>query len=268
MKLAIIGNSHVGMLRAASSEPAFSGVSFGWFANAGRGLEGAKVNGTRIIAKRKALRNSLARMGLSEQLDVHDYDAAVFVGTTASAMNAAYVARGHVVAHWLNKEMRAQIVSSGANRDGKDLQLVSEAAFVATLCDHIRAQLTYEFVADLRRATDRPLFIVPQPYWSDSVLLPHAAKYRVFRKVAPMGSFQGMSQALACAHDTVFSEFDGVTVLRQPAVSVSQHLFTKAEFSQGSVRLDLTRAHEEADMMHANAALGILYLGKVLGQFS
>ena len=267
MKLAIVGNSHVGMLKAASDRAAYADVRFGWFANAGRGLQGVSVQGSRLVAGTKRLRANLQKLGLPDELDVDAYDATVLVGTTASALNAAYILRNHVVGRWLAPKTAASLLEREAVGGGVP-QFLSEDGFVAALVDIIRANLTYEFVRELRRATQAPLVVLPQPFLSEMVLSPDAEKYKVFNRVQHLGVFAETARALSMAHVRAFEGFDAVHVLEPPEETIANGLFTQQKYTQGSVRLDQSRAHVAADMLHANAEYGALCLDNVVNQFS
>lgn len=269
MKLAVIGNSHVGMIRAASEQSPFARHEFHWMAKAGQGSEQFDVDGSTVLTRDVQLRARLARLGMPDAVDLAACDAAIFVGNTVSAFDIAAVVRSHVVADWVS-DPHSRCITENLRSGLDGLHLISQAALSAHLQGIIRAGTTYRLLSALQLERPIPIHVVPQPFASEDVLQPEVEKHQVFRRIARLGIFTPMAKALRAAHQTVFGAeglgkgASDVILHHQPADTIVQDLFTRRNFVRGSVRLHCQKAHTSGDVLHANAAYGARVLQQVL----
>lgn len=263
MKLAVIGNSHVGMIRAASRDPAFSEHEFHWMAKAGPGSDLFQVKGSRIFTRNARLRTQLARLGMADTLDLAEFDAVVFVANTLSPFDLASVARSHVVADWLSgTDAHAWI--DPANRAVDRPHFLSGAALMAHLAQVVRSATTHRLISGLSLAREIPIHVVPQPFPSETLLQPGTEKHPIFRKIARWNIFAPMADALRAAHEEAFSVPRIATVHHQPADTIAQGLFTSLPYARGSVRLHTEQTHGSSDVLHANATYGARILQTIV----
>ena len=104
MKLCVIGNSHVGMLRAAARDLGGDAPEITYFAKAGGGIERASLRGSVIAADDPELRAAQARFDMPASVDVVGFDAVVLVAGTASIYSALRLLQGHRVSCWSRDE--------------------------------------------------------------------------------------------------------------------------------------------------------------------
>lgn len=259
MRIAVIGNSHTGMIRAASAENEFSDIDFTWMAQGGRGVDGLEVENGSIVARDPALRRGLSKLNMPHKIDLSQYDGVAFVGNTSSAHDLAYISRKFVVSEWLDANLVNRILS---NRSGtwREMNFLTENALLTTLIAMISERLTYRLINHIHPHSQIPIYVVPQPYPGIDVLDPRTEKYKVFKKIGPLKYFEVLSTCLTIAHKTAFSSFRGVKIIFQNPVTIRDGFFTKSIYSRGSMRVDMARTHEKADVLHANAKFGKLVL--------
>lgn len=262
MRLCVIGNSHVGMLRAAARQLGSDGPEITFFAKAGAGIELATVQGSVIAAKDRELRAAQARFGMPERIDVARFDATLLVAGTASIYNALRILQDVRVSGWPScAETSRSGTSSPSAPSGKTL--ISEPAFVATLADQARASVSFRFAEAFRRACDVPIFLVPQPYPSERVFESTRPREYVFLRARRAGDGTAIAACLTRAIDEAFGEIGDVTVLHQPAETVAHGFTTARAFTRDAVRVDGDTAQHPADLLHVGPAFGKRVLDRV-----
>ncbi|MEZ5721024.1 MAG: hypothetical protein R3D59_04700 [Paracoccaceae bacterium] len=262
MKLCVIGNSHVGMLRAAARNLGPDGPELTFFAKAGAGIEKATIEGTVITARDPELRRAQARFGMPEAVDVARFDATVLVAGTASIYSALAILQDHRVSGWPSGA--APRDPSGAPLDRPaDKPLVSESAFTAALADLTRDGVSYRFARAFRQASDVPIFVVPQPYPSERVFDSTRPGAYGFQRARRHGEGAAIATCLNTAIDRAFAEIGSVEVLHQPADTVAHGFTTARAFSRDAVRVDGDTAQHAEDLLHVGAAYGARVLERV-----
>lgn len=257
MKLCVIGNSHVGMLRAAARmlDPDRPEITF--FAKAGSGIETATIEGSVISARDPDLRRAQARFGMPEAVDTAAYDAVILVAGTASIYSALAILQDHSVSGW---------PSCAADLPGApkpDKALISEAAFTAALTDIARAGVSHRFARAFRRAGEVPIFLVPQPYPSERVFDSDRPREYGFQRARRHGEGPAIAACLASAIDVAFAPIGGVTVLHQPPETVAHGFTTARAYSRDAVRVDGDTAQHAADLLHVGPSFGAQVLARV-----
>ena len=260
MKLCVIGNSHVGMLRAAVRllEPDSPEITF--FAKAGAGLENATLDGSVISARDPDLRRAQARFGMPEAVDTAAYDAVILVAGTASIYSALAILQDHRVSGW---------PSCAAHTDpdqSPQKALISEAAFTAALTDLARAGVSHRYAQALRQASDVPIFLVPQPYPSERVFDSDRPREFGFQRARRHGEGAAIAACLARAIDAAFAPIGGVTVLHQPPETVAHGFTTARAYTRDAVRVDGDTAQHAADLLHVGPAFGAQVLARVYAE--
>jgi len=256
MKLCVIGNSHVGMLRAAARGLGPDGPEITFFAKAGTGLEKATISGSVIAAADPDLRAAQARFGMPETIDVSAFDAAILVAGTASVYSALRILQTFRVSGW----------PSARDGTGSELAvpaLMSERAFVAALADEARAGLSHRFAKALRQASRVPLYLVPQPFPSERVFESARPSEYGFLRARWRGDGPLMAASLARAIDTAFGEIDEVTVLHQPADTIAHGFTTAQAYTRDAVQVDGDTPQQAQDLLHVGPAYGTRVLGRV-----
>jgi len=263
MKLCVIGNSHVGMLRAAARELGDDGPEITFFAKAGAGIERARVRGSVIAAKDRDLRAAQARFGMPEKVDVAGFDATILVAGTASIYGALRILQACRVSGW--PSCRTAPENGGPRTPGPlGRALVSEPAFVATLTDHARAGASFHFAEAFRRASAVPIFLVPQPYPSERVFESTRPREYGFLRARRNGDGAAISACLNRAIDRAFGEIGNLTVLHQPTDTIAHGFTTARIFTRDAVRVDGDTAQHAADLLHVGPAFGKRVLARVI----
>lgn len=257
MKLCVIGNSHVGMLRAAARMLGPDGPEITFFAKAGAGIEAATIEGSVIAARDRGLRRAQARFGMPEAVDTAKYDAVILVAGTASIYSALAILQDHRVSGW------PSCATGGDAGQPPDRALISEAAFTAALTDQTRAGVSYRFAQALRLAGDVPIFLVPQPYPSERVFDSDRPREYVFQRARRHGEGPAIAACLTAAIDEAFAPIGGVTVLHQPPETVAHGFTTARAYTRDAVRVDGDTAQHAADLLHVGPAFGALVLARV-----
>ena len=260
MKIAVLGNSHVGMLRAASAMQDFSGCQFAWMARHTPETWNFIVQGTEIVDQTKRRTNA---PGLETRIDLAEFDAVVFAGNTVRVHDVVRICRSHVVPSWIGLERaRSELRGRWGKRPKRDP--LSEAALDATLCGRIRANPTYIWAAALRESLNIPMLVVPPPYIRERVRSPDAEAFPIYREVREPSAFPRMAQSFNAAHLSVFDEISSVSVLLQDAETVTGGYFTKETYAAGALSLDPSKPYASDDMTHGNAEYGRITLNRIL----
>jgi hypothetical protein len=263
MRLCVIGNSHVGMLRAAARDLGDDGPEITFFAKAGAGIENARVRGSVIAATDRELRAAQARFGMPEKVDVAGYDATILVAGTASIYSALRILQACRVSGWPSCRAAPENVGPRDPRSPARA-LVSEPAFVAALTDHARAGASFRFAGAFRRASNVPIFLVPQPYPSERVFESTRPRDYGFLRARGNGDGGAISACLNRAIDRAFGEIGNVAVLHQPADTIAHGFTTARAFTRDAVRVDGDTAQHAADLLHVGPAYGKRVLAGVI----
>lgn len=260
MRLCVIGNSHVGMLRAAGRAPEAEGLSLTFFAKAGQGLERARIRGSVIAAIDPELSAAQARFGMPGEVDVADFDAVIFVAGTASVFSAMKILQTCRVSDWPSSKLAS---APGEANEPSDRQLVSNSVYSAALADWTRAGVSYQLAQALRAATDVAMFIVPQPYPGAQVLDSHGPRYAAFRRIQADRDGAALAAGLSRALDLAFADIPDIRVLHQPKDTVAHGFLTDAAYTRDAVRVDGDTTQLQSDVLHVGAAFGSRVLARV-----
>jgi len=132
-------------------------------------------------------------------------------------------------------------------------QLVSQELMDILLIDRFRKTIAGTLIDLLAQSTDKPIYLIPDPLWSTKV-------FEEPRGVI-MGAIAKSTHAADYA-DWVYrclqSAFAGkATVMRQPADTIENNVFTAQTYSQNSIGLGRRVVeHPETDFVHMNGAYG------------
>jgi len=262
MRLCVIGNSHVGMLRAAARDLGEDRPEITFFAKAGAGIEKASVEGSVIAAQDRRLRAAQARFGMPQRVDVATFDATILVAGTASVYSALRILQDCRVSGWPSCVADRE-PDDPRNRKPAHRALISDSAFVAALADQARAGVSFRFAEAFRRATDVPIFLVPQPYPSERVFESTRPAEYGFLRARKTGDGAAISACLTRAIDQAFGGIGNLTVLHQPADTIAHGFTTARAFTRDAVRVDGDTAQHPADLLHVGPAYGKRVLARV-----
>ncbi|MDF1853858.1 hypothetical protein [Pseudooceanicola sp.] len=262
MKLCILGNSHVAMLMLADRAAPSDDLALTFFAKPAGGPEGARIDGTTLIAEDPELQERLDAIGTPQRLDLMDFDAVVLVGEVISAFSAIALLRRHFVTGWPSAASHIAAQATPLSAPNKRA-LLSPAAFHAALVAANHAKLSHRLALEIRAACPLPLMLVPQPYPA-ARMLQDKAKYPVFRRVHQAGDGPHLAAALTRAQAESFVGIENLHLIAQPDETIAKHFFTRDDFSRGAMRLSLNQALPEDDVLHAGPDYGRLILDRMV----
>ena len=262
MKLCVIGNSHVGMLRAAARDLGPDGPEITFFAKAGAGLDKATIRGSVMAANDPGLKAAQVRFGMPAEIDVSAFDAAIFVAGTASVYNALWILKNFRVSGW-----PSDFAPSGkhnlAEPDTAQRALVSEPAFIAALADVARMGISFRFAKTLRKASAVPMFLVPQPFPSERVFDTGRPREFGFLQVRRGGDGVALAAGLTRAIGQAFEEIGNVAILYQPKDTTAYGFTTAHAYTRDAVRVDGHTPQHGEDLLHVGPAYGRRVLDRV-----
>lgn len=256
LRICAIGNSHLAAVRQGWDllEPVRPGMSVEFFGSHAETLEGLDFQDGRSVIGDPVISETFAKLGMRGSFHVEEFDAFVLVALQVSMFRA------------MSNGLTVQSFPSYGTSRAKTRTLVSEPLYHQLVTDRLQNTLAFRMAKRLRRWTNAPIHVIPQPNPSSEILnLPE--KHRHYRDAIRSGDAEPIAEIFRQACDRAF---DGLAdVHRQPEQTVTLGACTNLAHTQGSVRLAHTAdAHPAADVLHANAAFGKLAFGRVLDQMS
>ena len=257
MKLCVFGNSHTAMLAGPYREGAGTGLDLTFFAQQGRGPEGARLRDRQIRAAHPRLKRALSKMGMPEAVDLSAFDGFAIVAMTTSMFSLMPMLTSHAVFGW-----PAWQETNAEGDTLPDRPLVSEPALEAAMVAAIRANLGHRFVTMIRQVSDAPIVLIRQPHPSVAVLK-QKKKFLGLRQILWRKEGDMAAALLDRAHVTAFAKFDGVHMLTQPAETIEHGFLTAAAYTRGAERLNEGGRQPETDILHATPLYGRLVLSQI-----
>jgi hypothetical protein len=254
-RLCVIGDSHLAAIKlgweVVKSE--FPHVQVDFFGSGGASLADTAIDQGRLIPTvAKVRRGFEVTSGGKDCVRLSDYDVVIIVGVGYSIYPLL----------WLYQRYRSE---DHANNDCP-FTPVSSAFFREVAASRLAGTVAVQLHDKIRKASKTYLKIVPQPLPSDAVLDSHN-----------QSGIPALLKSTVAYHDdiTLAHYFTAVTgalvkegrqISSPPTASRSGYLFTKREFSVGSVRLskNLATPHDEDDFEHMNKEYGALQLRELL----
>jgi len=232
MKIAVIGNSHIGALKrgwdgGVSKE--YLGVSLTFFGARNSAISALSVNAGRLIPETSELAQSFAvTSGGQREVNAAEYD--VFL------------------AYGMCRELRGQVENHAGS--------FSSAALTQASLDYWASYNLLKTLDKIKQATERPLFAGHAP-------LAAAQKAEDLTQ-------DDYHTFLAAAQRLVF-DLIPAKLIGQPGATLLDGGATRAEFSKGSERLavgkpDDNSPHIATEVNHMNAAYGALWLRAFLSR--
>lgn len=251
MRIAVIGNSHLAAYKLGwrSMRSRYEGLRLTFFGSPTTSMRALKVESGCLVPTTELLHRNLE--WTSEGLDrvAGDFDAYVLVGMGLSFVHLMAILRTH----------RPFSIYDPAD---PQQQLVSDAAFSSFMAATLGNSTGMILLDKLRQITRAPVVYAPNPYPSIGVL--------------------GDSKCGYYAHGTIRSEvFEfykgfapelvkrGCVLFNQPRDTVIDDLFTKEEYSKGSVKLKpgMNVQHDEQDHFHMNSDFGRVSIDGLMSTF-
>ncbi|WP_158964864.1 hypothetical protein [Chachezhania sediminis] len=253
MKILILGNSHTAMMIQAADDGLPPGMDVTFLAKPGPGPEGLRLDGKTLVAEDPDLIAFLDRTGMPRSVDLSAYDAVALVAMGITVYHAAGLVRGHALPGWPSADGIGALLKD----DFQPLPrpLLSVPAATASLHALAEGSLSNRLLGMVRQATDRPVFVVPQPYPSAG-LLTRTDRAQALRDVHKAGDGAAIAALLAAAQARAVATVPDAHVLPRPEASVRHGFLTDPAWMRGSLRLGGATGHGEDDVLHANASYG------------
>ncbi|WP_421730456.1 hypothetical protein [Brevundimonas sp.] len=248
MRVAILSNSHINMIKLAATEapPAWAPTFFGAPATKMRGLV-RLPRGRGLHTIDPNLKHWLSfTSGGKASIDYSDYDAFVVLGMGLRTHRA------------LSLFCEFQPAALRMNRKAR---LISEAAFRVEVRERMR-QSTAFHVMELLADQKRPVLVIPAPIPSQT--LADRARYRWLKKGAVAAS------AVAWINEVTFTECQSLAsafnyrFASQPPEAIGRNGLALPEHSAAAFKLT-GAGYAGTDVSHMNAAFGQIIL-QVIGR--
>jgi hypothetical protein len=138
---------------------------------------------------------------------------------------------------------------------------MSLSCFTQICEDRIQHNLLFKLASLVCQVSEKPLFMAPSPFPSRSCVDDPSGQWDLLAANYSMLIQRGYYDAMRRAFQSLDSVF-----LPQPDETVIDFLFSKTQFSQGSIRLTegLSSTHPDNDYLHMNKAYGAIFLSRAL----
>lgn len=248
LKIGVIGNSHLAAFRLGWDQISaeFPGVDPVFFGSPATSMRQMRVEGNALVPTSDLVRENLLWTSGGHDQIPGDMDAYILVG-----MGFSFI---HLMALLQNHRLPEQDDPSNHGH-----QLISrdffESAMKATL-DNSNAVMIIRMMKSISRS---PMFYAPNPYGTNEVLEDAAHDYYLDAAVRNR-VFDFYSSSLDRLNH------DECQVAPQPTETIADRMFTKIEFSRGSVKLKkgMASLHDGKDYFHMNATFGAVSLREIL----
>jgi hypothetical protein len=244
IRIALLGNSHLYSWKRAWNllGGAYPDVDLVFFATRAAQLECCEPQGDRLVFKREDIAQWVeVTSGGRRELVAADYDALCVVG-----LGAGVRAVTSLYAGW-----RAD---SHTGKQG-NFQLVSDACFLDTVGDRLKASLAMTVVGRLRQITDKAIWLAPTPAPSEGILtlndLPESIEITA---AAPDAPSLRATYDEACRRLTA----ENLILLEQPKATLASPLLSKNEYH--------LRSGTTTDWFHLNDAYGRIVIRDFLSR--
>lgn len=232
MKIAVIGNSHIGSLKRGMDMMKAKEVLYDlcFFGARGDGLKSLTVEDSSLVPSDEGTADAIAfTSGGERRIDTDGYDAFLLYGMEARPFFIA------------------------------EDRYYSSAVLDRAVDDVVEGSLSYNTLQKLRTITDKPIYIGHNP-------MRGARRNEGPQDVGPYE--RGIALLNARKYAAV-----GATLLPQPATTIINGNGTAMPFAQGSKRLAIGDAHDDAlhpsvDLNHMNDDFGRLWLTEFFAHLS
>lgn len=272
----IIGNSHAATLiphtRRADS-PLRRDYDFRYYAAPGQHIHKIQIEGRRLVCPDPVAAERLVRTGGSATQSIDEMDFFIIIGCSVSIFQAVYAMT----------EVKRRMTAEGPGRfaavadrwrrlncrlRGQAYQPPLLRAAAAVLDEKAKGALGVDLIDRLRKVTDAPILIAPQPRPSEQLLASDSARtFPAFRGLRRRGLGADVSALFESHFETRFAGLPDVHYIPQRAETIRQHLFTDAAYfshRRGGGRNGDTL--ERGDVTHANKAYGKFVEADVLAK--
>lgn len=243
MRIAFIGNSHLAALKLGwekiFSDYSIEAVFYGSIRN---NLRAFVIRDGALWPTHAATQSMFVRTSGRDHIRP-DFDRCVVTGFGSSVNRPMQRLSTHRVVEIYDPEGPHQLISDACRRDIVHAELAHCTAL--------------KIIRGLRSISQAQIILAPDPYASHEILsdprYEHWADPTVRRRM--------LDDYREAVDKFLRPE---VEVVLQPSSTVVDEMFTRPEFSHGSVRLGTDLTHAPGDMFHANSDFGVVYLRELI----
>lgn len=242
-RICLIGNSHLAALKhGAEVLGPIDGVSLEFYGCAGRIFKEFDVDGGFVTPRQEVTRRLWQQTSMGhERIELDRFDQFVIVGFAGPNLANKLVTR--YVTHDMGDAARRKLVST--------------ALWVELVRHEARREVGVWLASAIARETGRPVKLVPSPRRARAIL----AVSKQMMRLHASGDAERVCRLYDIACDRLAP---GIEMMRQPTVTVVDHLFTNDEFNEGTLGLVAGYEQPPFDSSHMNPLYGAICLRELL----
>jgi hypothetical protein len=256
-RLCVIGNSHLAAFKLgwdqllAKKDARIAAITPTFFGAPRDGVKNLDLREGHLVPTTEAVKEHFLRLsGGRAHIDPALYDGFLLVGLGASMKRTLRLYRTH---RWFGVQQKA------------DCPVVSRAFAQAFLAQGYAATRLAQVAQMLRSATDKPVFVTPEPYWA-AVQADQSAKTGDYgsAKAAASGDGDRIAQMFVAAMTQALGPH--ATLIWQPDATIENGIVTRARFNKGASKF-ITGEGKESDAAHMNGDYGAVWWAEAAGLF-
>lgn len=246
-----IGNSHLVSFKLAWDDMQPPNLSADMFAAAMDYLKDLAFSDGKIVPLTNRVRTSFEMTAGESTIDVKKYHAFCIVACGFDPAAAINQFETHA---FYGSKIEAP-------------NLVSREAFMAAAVDHLDSVTATRILKLIRRGSDAPVYVFPQPFRSDAILTMPSRRSvdQIWKRVVECGDAERLGHFFAGLYQQ-YSENHNVIVVAQSDETLFNPILTKRLYNQNAVRLrpGFSQQHRPNDCTHMNKAFGASQLSDFL----
>lgn len=244
MRIAIIGNSHLAAYKLGweNIKLNYPNIECVFFGSPTTSMRALKVDSNTLVPTSDLVRENISWTSGGLDRISGDFDGYVLVGMGFSFVHLMAIIKSH---------RPKSVFDYKAN----DHQLISDAFFMSVMKATLHNSTGLNLVDKIKNITLAPLVYAPNPYPEIAILEDASYKYYLFDDLRSK-IFNFYKQSFLHLADR------GAVIFNQPEITTVDEMFTRHEYSQGSIKLKVGMAskHNDNDYFHMNADFGQLSL--------
>lgn len=244
LRLCLIGNSHLAAMKLGwdklvkVGDPLTNGIDVSYFGAPRDMLRNIEARDGRLLPTNEATRSQFIALSGRGELDPREYDVFLLVGVGASLKRVLRLYRSY---RWPG----VRLIPSHA--------VISPSFARSFLAEGYSSGRLVDLGNKLASLTDKPIFAVPEPYWSPKVSPVPGNRDFGWQDAADSGD----GPALTEMFQQSLTEAAGsrIKMLFQPPSTVEDGIVTRAEFNKGADK-NISGSGGGADAAHMNLEFG------------
>ena len=245
-RICFIGDSHIAALRQALNDPrsAVYKDRITMFGSRGTGLKSSIIRDGELISDDEAVRGNLLFTGGSESIAIDAFDVFCIVGSQVK----------------LDLMERTLEDCAPASMPLPGRAPISSGLMDKLFAERLKMTLAYH-LATLLHTTGKPVYLIGNPRHAEEILNHEQGVF--YRTLIEAGVEQEYLRQFTNALTALFGPL--AKIIPQPASLLATPMFTRQEFTKGSVLLARKlKEHPETDFAHMNADYGVAVLTTIM----